>query len=632
MEGRTVAYMKPGVHQYEDKLLEFAYGELPTHEAERGRLAREGLPALHRRRWSRSSSVRTAMSVLPQEPVPDEGLDSLLAYAEQAARRNASQAVVPPFWAKFRRFVAPLVGVAAVAVAGVVYLKAKDQVDLSKQTAVAENLKAKDDARKVAAPELAEAAPELAQAAPAPAPKAQGNAASEVRPQAEAAAPAAADAPAKPEELKDLAANERKADRMEKKGAEYFQRDDKEVVAKTEAKPTAHASTKTPSRYEQKGAKRAAAEEQKQMLGSLDETRQAGPGSYGLSPGSTAGGGLGTQLGQADKLTRRKAGKSSGVDLDVGGGGDTAKNRAPAPADDERGYLAKGAKSKPSKKKAHVSPADNAGGADVQVATGSLSEAADKKAAEKRPEPAREVAKAEKPAEKENKIADYSNAAQRGATMRGGEGSVQQQEPTTQAARPAPVQQLAPQPPAPVASATPSGSSSSFGVKIGSKYQQQAPNADEQAVEDSVHSIAPKSAASDASNAQQVKQQQLAELMRQARVASDPAEILRLCEQVIRGDATGDLKAEALFRSCQTYQRIGQDDRAAPFCSQLQSQFPSSKWAASLRVQQQEQVSHPAKRSNKAYKADEQYDRAEPATAPPEPKPANAPASTQQAY
>lgn len=80
--------MKPVVHQYEDKLLEFAYGELTANE--------ESAVSAHVQTCAKCSEalagikgVRASMRQLPMEAAPEAGLDSLLAYAEQAAQRNA---------------------------------------------------------------------------------------------------------------------------------------------------------------------------------------------------------------------------------------------------------------------------------------------------------------------------------------------------------------------------------------------------------------------------------------------------------------------------------------------------------------------------------------------------------------
>ncbi len=107
--------MKPEVHQFEDKLLEFAYGELPPNEA----VAVDA----HVRECTRCtlslseiSSVRTAMKQLPMEPAPEAGLESLLAYAAQHAKLNARAKVSTPWW---RRLIVPVSSVMALVVVGV---------------------------------------------------------------------------------------------------------------------------------------------------------------------------------------------------------------------------------------------------------------------------------------------------------------------------------------------------------------------------------------------------------------------------------------------------------------------------------------------------------------------------------
>ena len=79
--------MKTVAHQYEDKLLEFAYGDLE------GSLA-AAIDA-HVRGCERCAkslaeirAVRVTMAQLPQLDAPDAGLESLLAYAEQTANET----------------------------------------------------------------------------------------------------------------------------------------------------------------------------------------------------------------------------------------------------------------------------------------------------------------------------------------------------------------------------------------------------------------------------------------------------------------------------------------------------------------------------------------------------------------
>jgi hypothetical protein len=121
--------MKPqGSHAHEDRLLDFAYDELPPTEARQMELHVQGCArcseALHGIR-----GVRTTMSRLPLESAPDAGLESLMAYAQQAARRSAAGPEPAPRW--WRRLLAPALGMAAVGVFGVVVVQVNREVDLS---------------------------------------------------------------------------------------------------------------------------------------------------------------------------------------------------------------------------------------------------------------------------------------------------------------------------------------------------------------------------------------------------------------------------------------------------------------------------------------------------------------------
>jgi anti-sigma factor RsiW len=133
--------MKSAAHQYEDKLLEFAYGELPQHEA-------EAVDA-HVRGCNRCSQslaeikgVRATMAQLPMQAAPDAGLESLLAYAEQAAARNSKPA--PSLW---KRFLMPLASVAALATVGVISYRANQEFDTSPASAIADQTLAEKSAR-----------------------------------------------------------------------------------------------------------------------------------------------------------------------------------------------------------------------------------------------------------------------------------------------------------------------------------------------------------------------------------------------------------------------------------------------------------------------------------------------------
>src|SRR5438105_7855966 len=116
--------MKPSTHQYEDKLLELAYGELPAHEA--------SAVESHVRSCARCSealleirAVRQTMQQLPRVEPSNAGLDSLYAYADQAARRNSAGPAPRATW--WRRAMAPVAGVMALALIGVfAYVQKRD--------------------------------------------------------------------------------------------------------------------------------------------------------------------------------------------------------------------------------------------------------------------------------------------------------------------------------------------------------------------------------------------------------------------------------------------------------------------------------------------------------------------------
>ncbi|HYV44828.1 MAG TPA: zf-HC2 domain-containing protein [Myxococcaceae bacterium] len=171
-----------GAHRYEDRLLEFAYGELPAAEA-------RSIEA-HVKGCSRCTGalreiegVRLQMSQLAPEPAPDAGLDSLLAYAEQAARRAAAGPAPTRGW---RRWMFGAVGAASLAavlvVVGVVAnhpetkpaSPATIQMEEAKAKAQAQALDRAGESAPVATPAPAAAAPAVA-ASPQPLAEGQAN-------------------------------------------------------------------------------------------------------------------------------------------------------------------------------------------------------------------------------------------------------------------------------------------------------------------------------------------------------------------------------------------------------------------------------------------------------------------------
>ncbi|MCP3064582.1 zf-HC2 domain-containing protein [Myxococcus sp. K38C18041901] len=110
--------MKPqNLHAHEDRLLDFAYGELSTSEAQVVESHLQGC-ARCTQALDDIRGVRVTMSQLSEEPAPDAGLESLLAYAQQSARRAAAGPEPKP--SRWRRWMLPVVGLASVGALGIV--------------------------------------------------------------------------------------------------------------------------------------------------------------------------------------------------------------------------------------------------------------------------------------------------------------------------------------------------------------------------------------------------------------------------------------------------------------------------------------------------------------------------------
>ena len=84
--------MRPPVptHPEDDRLLELAYGEAPDAEARALRQHVDGC-ARCKQVLEGIAEVRTAFRSIPAEPAPERGLESLLAYGDQAAARARSR-------------------------------------------------------------------------------------------------------------------------------------------------------------------------------------------------------------------------------------------------------------------------------------------------------------------------------------------------------------------------------------------------------------------------------------------------------------------------------------------------------------------------------------------------------------
>lgn len=134
--------MKPqNQHSHEDRLLDFVYGELPPLEARAVESHVEGC-ARCSELLAGIRGVRTTMAQLPMEPAPEAGLESLLAYAQQAARNAAAGPAPKPTW--WRRWLMPAMGVAAVTVFGVLSIQVNKSLNLKAEVAAQSATKAAD--------------------------------------------------------------------------------------------------------------------------------------------------------------------------------------------------------------------------------------------------------------------------------------------------------------------------------------------------------------------------------------------------------------------------------------------------------------------------------------------------------
>ena len=161
-------------HAHEDRLLDFAYGELPASEAQSLEQHVQGC-ARCSKALADIRGVRSTMAHLSVEPAPDAGLESLLAYAQQSARRAAAGPEPKP--SRWRRWLLPAVGLATVSTFGVLTLAVNEGLKLEpalSQKAAEPRIAAKEQVAAKDAP--ARQAPSSVQPSPAPAaaPMAEG--------------------------------------------------------------------------------------------------------------------------------------------------------------------------------------------------------------------------------------------------------------------------------------------------------------------------------------------------------------------------------------------------------------------------------------------------------------------------
>lgn len=133
-------------HAHEDRLLDFAYGELPATEAQALEQHVQGCVRCSKA-LADIRGVRTTMAQLSSEPAPDAGLESLLAYAQQSARRASAGPEPKP--SRWRRWLLPAVGLATVSTFGILSLEVNEGLHLEPNLA-----------QKTASPAMAPAADE----------------------------------------------------------------------------------------------------------------------------------------------------------------------------------------------------------------------------------------------------------------------------------------------------------------------------------------------------------------------------------------------------------------------------------------------------------------------------------------
>ncbi|RKH56510.1 anti-sigma factor family protein [Corallococcus aberystwythensis] len=155
-------------HAHEDRLLDFAYGELPASEAQALEQHVQGCVRCTKA-LADIRGVRTTMAQLSSEPAPDAGLESLLAYAQQSARRAAAGPEPKP--SRWRRWLLPAVGLATVSTFGLLTLTVSENLHLEpnlSQKAAAPSLAM--EAKKESDPPRGMPAPSAAAPAPSSAP------------------------------------------------------------------------------------------------------------------------------------------------------------------------------------------------------------------------------------------------------------------------------------------------------------------------------------------------------------------------------------------------------------------------------------------------------------------------------
>lgn len=185
--------------------------------------------------------------------------------------------------------------------------------------------------------------------------------------------------------------------------------------------------------------------------------------------------------------------------------------------------------------------------------------------------------------------APKEEAAAAGAQKKGFTAGGEANAPAETDAPPAPAS--APPPPAAAPTAPAAGGKGSLALGLSSGPQrgsaggsQREPAAEDELAAASERGIDQLRADRDAEGAQRQRAAALEGTLDKAREAQgrgDPQGAVRLAVSVINQGAAGAQLLQALAQACEGYQALGDEDRAAPFCSRLVSEFPSSAAARS---------------------------------------------------
>lgn len=651
--------MKSAVHQYEDKLLEFAYGELARQEADAVEAHVRGC-ARCSQALDEIGGVRATMSQLPMVPAPDAGLDSLLAYAEQAAKRNA-EGTARPVASIWKRFLAPLVTVMALLTVGVVGFRAKEEFDTSPASAAADTKVAEMEAKKDAPPPpavaQAEQPPPVAaapQPQPHPAPAVDELAANKDpnvidAPVMKAALGAPKEEAEKPVEISEVANN--------KKGGKALE------AGITPQSVTRRASPKTDNT------------ESDSAFGDMNDTladgKKAPPpppppantgktGSDQQQKNEAAGGKEGAVAAKPQDWSNaaQRGGKDNYYVDDLTKSADKAPTKAPTrpqmapkqPEEPTDGWSDKTARQKADVKEAKQAPKEsprpeakpdvvakapapsapnapppssqgtlfglNNGSTGSSSGVGGLGTSSNSPNANAGPARAELAAKA-KEEEKLEKAKLAAEQSRRDEELRrsAAEKSPQAGEAEAQyRPSPAPTTVAPPAPSSPMMnrpepkkkskdsmSLTPYGMSSSS-PGSGGRAQQQTASLDEDGAAVTA-SERERNETDDSRKMVQQGREMAVDLIEQARVASsrgDRSSEIQLASRAIQLGATGLTKVEALKRLCDAYDALGESERADAYCTQLLKEFPSSAAAQVVAQKRNAQRVSPAKAKKSA--------------------------------